>query len=83
MRIQLTRALPQPSLGKVIPAGIIIEAPPGLSERLLRSGGGKPVYASETPERSPEAPESGTSTAPEEAPVKARKTTRKKAKGHG
>ena len=35
MNIRLTKPLPQPSLGRVIPAGVIIDAPAGLSERLL------------------------------------------------
>lgn len=43
MKILLKKPYPQPELGKVIPAGVIIEAPAGLSERLLRTGAGEPV----------------------------------------
>lgn len=53
MRIRLTRAFPQPTLGKVIPAGSVIDAPPGLSERLCRTGGGELV--SPPPPAPPEA----------------------------
>lgn len=41
MFIKLVKPFPQPSLGKVIPAGVVIDAPPGLAERLLRQGIGK------------------------------------------
>ena len=43
MKIQLTKTLPQPELGRVIPAGVIIDAPPALAERLFREGRAKPV----------------------------------------
>ncbi len=45
MFIQLVKPFPQPSLGKVIPAGVAIDAPPGLAERLLRQGIG--IHAGE------------------------------------
>ena len=38
MRIRLTKPLPQLSLGKVIPAGVIIDAPAALCARLQREG---------------------------------------------
>lgn len=38
MNIRLTKPLPQPSLGRVIPAGVVIDAPAGLSERLMKQG---------------------------------------------
>lgn len=66
MKIQLTKTLPQPELGRVIPAGVIIDAPPALAERLLRQGRGKPV-------RDGEAPESAVATA--------EKAERKKGRG--
>ena len=47
MRIMLTKPLPQLELGKVIPAGVIIDAPAGLSERLLRENRGKPVQTAD------------------------------------
>lgn len=45
MKIMLTKPLPQPSLGKVIPAGVIINAPAPLFQRLLRQDAGRPVDA--------------------------------------
>lgn len=45
MKIMLTKPLPQPSLGKVIPAGVIINAPAPLFRRLLRQDAGRPVDA--------------------------------------
>lgn len=48
MKIRLTRPLPQISLGKVIPAGVIIEAPPGLCARLLREGKAEPTEPEKT-----------------------------------
>lgn len=47
MKIRLTRPLPQLGLGRVIPAGVVIDAPPALSERLLREGRGKPLQREE------------------------------------
>ena len=49
MKIQLTKTLPQPELGRVIPAGVIIDAPPALAERLQRTGAGIPAPASRAP----------------------------------
>lgn len=49
MRIRLTKPLAQPSLMKVIPAGIIIDAPNSLSERLLRQNKCIPVLDGEAP----------------------------------
>lgn len=60
MKIRLTKPWPQPSLGKVIPAGVTIDAPAGLSERILRLGRGKPVQGGETPQRANPAPKNDT-----------------------
>lgn len=49
MKIRLTKPFPQRELGKVIPAGVVIEAPAALSARLLRQGIGQPVPDGETP----------------------------------
>ena len=49
MKLRLTRPLPQPELGRVIPAGVVIDAPPALSDRLLREGRGKPLPAEQGP----------------------------------
>lgn len=57
MKIRLTKPLPQPEYGRVIPAGVVIDAPPVLSGRLLRQGIGKPVQGEEAPQRAAEAPE--------------------------
>ncbi|MBR2263090.1 MAG: hypothetical protein IJ917_01900 [Firmicutes bacterium] len=57
MKIRLTKPLPQPEYGRVIPAGVIIDAPPALSGRLLRQGIGKPLHDEETPRKAAEAPE--------------------------
>lgn len=56
MKIRLTKPWPQPSLGRVIPAGVTIDAPAGLSERLLRLDIGKPVQPGETPQGADFAP---------------------------
>jgi len=57
MKIRLTKPLPQPEYGRVIPAGVVINAPPALSGRLLRLGIGKPVQDAEAPGSAPEATE--------------------------
>lgn len=57
MKIRLTKPLPQPEYGRVIPAGVIIDAPPVLSERLLRRGIGKPLHGEEAPRKASEATE--------------------------
>lgn len=57
MKIRLTKPLPQPEYGRVIPAGVIIDAPPALSGRLLRLGIGKPAQPEEASVSAPEAPE--------------------------
>ena len=51
MKILLTKPLPQASLRKVIPAGVVIDAPPGLCRRILLRGIGKPVQEEETADR--------------------------------
>lgn len=72
MRILLMKPLPQPELSRVVPAGAVIDAPPGLTARLLREGIGEIVP--------PEAP------APAPAPAsvsEARAASRKRVKRHG
>lgn len=49
MKLRLTKPLPQPEYGRVIPAGVVINAPPALSARLLRQGIGQPVQDGEAP----------------------------------
>lgn len=49
MKIRLTKPLPQLSLGRVIPAGVTIDAPAALYERLLREGRGEPAQPGKTP----------------------------------
>ena len=49
MKIRLIKPLPQPEYGRVIPAGVVIDAPPALSGRLLRLGIGKPAQTGEAP----------------------------------
>lgn len=49
MKLRLTKPLPQPEYGRVIPAGVVINAPPALSARLLRQGIGQPVPDGEAP----------------------------------
>ena len=49
MKIRLKKPLPQPSIGRVVPAGVIIDAPAALSERLLRLGIGTPAQDGEAP----------------------------------
>lgn len=51
MKLRLTSPLPQPEYGRVIPAGVVIDAPPALYGRLLRQNRGKPVLAEEAPGR--------------------------------
>lgn len=51
MKMRLTRPLPQ--IGRVVPAGVVIDAPPGLYIRLLRENRAVPVNA---PEMLSEAP---------------------------
>ena len=41
MKTRLTRPLPQ--VGRVIPAGVVLDAPEGLSGRLIREGGAEPA----------------------------------------
>ena len=38
MKIKLTKALPQPSTGRVIPAGVVLDAPEGFCRRLQMMG---------------------------------------------
>lgn len=57
MKIRLIKPLPQPEYGRVIPAGVVIDAPPALSGRLLRQGIGKPLHDEEAPGKAAEAPE--------------------------
>lgn len=57
MKIRLIKPLPQPEYGRVIPADVVIDAPPALSGRLLRLGIGKPAQPGEAPVSAPEAPE--------------------------
>lgn len=57
MKIRLTKPLPQPEYRRVIPAGTVIDAPPALSERLLRIGIGEPVQRAEAPRSPAETPE--------------------------
>lgn len=67
MKIRLLKPFPQPSLGKVIPAGVVIDAPDGLWERLLRDGTGMPAHAGDPAPAGDGSTESGgTDTAPEE-----------------
>lgn len=67
MKIRLLKPFPQPSLGKVIPAGVVIDAPDGLWERLLRDGTGMPAHAGEPAPAGDGSTESGeTETAPKE-----------------
>lgn len=70
MKIRLTKPLPQPGFGRVIPAGVVINAPPALSERLLREGRGKPVF-----------PDEGALS--RVAPASNEKPAKKKVKRHG
>ena len=77
MKIQLTKTLPQPELGRVIPAGVIIDAPPGLAERLLRDGRAQPVQTDETPESAVATAESAP---PEAAPAEEHNETPKRGK---
>lgn len=48
MKIMLTKPFPQPTLGKIIPAGVIIDAPAGLSEHLVATKRAKPVRPGQT-----------------------------------
>ena len=50
MRIRLTKPLPQPSIRKIIPSGVIIDAPEGLFLRLIREGRGEPVQTEKSPQ---------------------------------
>lgn len=56
MKIRLVKPLPQPELGKVIPAGIVIDAPPALYRRLLKAGMGTPYPPAEAPVSAAETP---------------------------
>lgn len=60
MKIRLTKPLPQPEYGRVIPAGVVIDAPPALSERLLRSGMGSSLQSEEAPQEAKTAPKTRT-----------------------
>lgn len=71
MKIRLTRPLPQPDYGKVIPAGVVIDAPPALSRRLLQEGRGEPAQ------------NEGTATQAVATPKKKKSTRRKAAKRDG
>lgn len=59
MKIRLIKPMPQRSLGKVIPAGAVIDAPDGLWERLLRDGTGVPAHTGEAPAEGSGSTESG------------------------
>ena len=60
MKLRLTKPLPQPEYGRVIPAGVVINAPPALSARLLRQGIGQPVQGGEAPGSAVATPEIAT-----------------------
>lgn len=70
MKVRLIKPLPQPEYGRVIPAGVVIDAPPALSARLLRLGMGKPVPDGEAPRRAV--------ATPENAPAEGRRPRRRK-----
>ena len=38
MKIKLKKALPQPSIGRILPAGVVLDAPEGLCVRLTGMG---------------------------------------------
>ena len=79
MRIRLTKPLPQVSLGRVIPAGVVIDAPPVLSARLIRMGIGEPAHGSEAQGSAAAAP----GTTAETDKGQKTKPTRKKVKRNG
>ena len=79
MKIRLIRPLPQPEYGKVIPAGVVIDAPPVLSARLLRLGIGEPDHGGEAQGSTAAAP--GTTTETDKG--QKTKPTRKKVKRNG
>lgn len=82
MKIRLTKPLPQPEYGRVIPAGVVIDAPPALSARLLRRGMGLPLPRGETRERAAETPETADDKTPE-TKQSGEKPGRKKVKRDG
>lgn len=65
MKIRLTRPLPQ--VGRVIPAGVVLDAPEGLSGRLIQDGRAEPAGSAQA--------------APAPAPVS--ETAAQKRKGRG
>lgn len=91
MKVRLLKPLPQPSLGKVIPAGVVIDAPDGLWERLLRDGTGEPAHAGEPAPAGDGSTESGGTdaapkepeTVPKEPEKPAKKRNRKKVTRNG
>lgn len=84
MKIRLIKPMPQRSLGKVIPAGVVIDAPDGLWERLIRDGTGMPAHAGEPAPAGEESTEGGgTETAPKEPEKPAKKPSRKKVTRNG
>ena len=70
MKIRLTKPFPQPSLGKVIPAGVIINAPAALSARLLHQGIGQPVHEEKDEIHPVATPETGHQKKPARKKVK-------------
>ena len=83
MNIRLTKPLPQPSLGRVIPAGVIIDAPAGLSERLLRQGHAEYPEARADAQAQPEAPGTKPETVPPEAEPNPKPEPKAKARKNG
>lgn len=88
MKIRLIKPMPQRSLGKVIPAGVVIDAPDGLCERLLREGIGVPAQTGEAhAEGIGSTGSGGSETVPTESKAKAgnrkSKTGWKKVKSDG
>ena len=61
MKIRLKKSFPQIGMGKVIPAGVVIDAPPGLAERLVREGIGIPANAEPAPQSTVATPKKGRS----------------------
>ena len=79
MKIRLIKPMPQRSLGKVIPAGVVIDAPDGLWERLIRDGVGVPAHAGEpAPEGKGSTNGGGAEAAPRGPQKTAQKRSRKK-----
>ncbi len=73
MKIRLIKPLPQPSLGKVVPAGCVIEAPAALSARLILQGTAHPVSCGEGPSEPEKEPQKAPAD-PKEGEVKCLQT---------